>query len=367
MAYSFNSATPDFLDAASAVVSGPPFSVSCFFNSTDTANAQVLVYIGQEAVFNNQHLLRLRGDVGADPLEAFSRDSSTSAQARSTAGYSSGTTHHAMGIWTSATNREVWLDNANYAQDTTSVSPTGLDKTSIAHFGGSGAGQNLLASVWEVGVWNVALSANDRALLAAGLSPLLVRRDALVMYQPLVRFVNHWGIGPSFTPSGSPTPVPHGRVIMPPSPRSSLPLIAAETSSSSSPSSSSLSSSCSSQSSSLSSSCSSSSHSSSSLSSSSCSSSSLSSTSSSSLSSSSCSSSSVSSSSCSSQSSSSCSSQSSSSCSSSSVSSSSSSSEVFVGISRIAPDRAVDVVARERSVTRVAPARPVDFVVPAPK
>ena len=36
-------------------------------------------------------------------------------------------------------------------------------------------------------MWNVALTDADAAALAAGLSPLLVRPDALLVYAPLVR------------------------------------------------------------------------------------------------------------------------------------------------------------------------------------
>jgi hypothetical protein len=41
-------------------------------------------------------------------------------------------------------------------------------------------------TIAEVGVWNVALAAADFLALSKGISPLLVRPDALVAYWPLI-------------------------------------------------------------------------------------------------------------------------------------------------------------------------------------
>ena len=208
---------PDaYLQVDTAPVTAVPLSISAWFNTSVNNATQCIVCIPHKNVSDNYF------DLGC------TSSAEARAGARSTAGGSDIATttntfttniwQHALGIYTSATDRECILngDTGNKGTNSGNNTPVGLDRLSIAQFGNSSPGSRFTGSIAEVGVWDVALSADDAVALSKGMSPRLIRPDALVFYLPMVRDddIDMAG-GLVLTDTGSPTVTTHPRIITP--------------------------------------------------------------------------------------------------------------------------------------------------------
>lgn len=180
MARSFNGST-DYLTVASVPISAYPFTMACFFNTTDTTTAQGLIAFDSGA--GNYHALLANGNVGGDPVGAASRISTYTAATSST-GYTSGTWHHAAGVWTSSTSRDAFIDGGSKGSDTNSRLFDTMVNTDMGIF--KSATGYLTGSLANAAIWNVALTDAEIASLATGVSPLLIRPQSLVGFWPLV-------------------------------------------------------------------------------------------------------------------------------------------------------------------------------------
>lgn len=111
--------------------------------------------------------------------------------ASSASGATSGTWNHMVAKFVSSTSRYAYLNGTPGTQGTNSNTPsTAPDKTAIGVFvreNGSLAQAATQCHIAEVGYWNVDLTDAEVAILAKGVSPLLVRPQSLVAYYPLVR------------------------------------------------------------------------------------------------------------------------------------------------------------------------------------
>lgn len=217
MARSFNGSA-QYLSAASVPVSSKPLTIACWFNSSDITNNQTLVQLAATSGTHRYELLA-RGGVGGDPVTCL-EIGGTTRLANTTTGYSASTWHHACAVFSTGTSRSVYIDGGSKATDTNSIisDPASIAQTVI--------GYNLLIGVnsttgriAEVGIWNVALSDADVAALATGVSPLLVRGDALVggSYWRLLGYSPEIDIcgGIDLTATGA-TVGDHCRIVYPP-------------------------------------------------------------------------------------------------------------------------------------------------------
>lgn len=146
--------------------------------------------------------------------------SGTTPQVRSTPGGSGGTGTIATGTWysltarlISSTSRDVWIDGVSSGSNATSGTPTAPVAIGI----GARAGVvPFSGSIADVGIWNVSLAQADIEALAAGVSPLLIRPDALLHYFPLIDSGTLDLMAPAATVTGTLTKDnDHPRVIMP--------------------------------------------------------------------------------------------------------------------------------------------------------
>lgn len=111
--------------------------------------------------------------------------------ATSGSGATSGAWNHMAAKFTSSTSRHSYLNGTKSTESTNSNTPSATpDKTAIGVFvreNGSLAQAAASCHIAEVGFWNVALSDEEIAALAKGVSPLLIRLNNLVGYYPLIR------------------------------------------------------------------------------------------------------------------------------------------------------------------------------------
>jgi hypothetical protein len=213
MAYHFNGATHQII-RSDAVVQTWPLTMHGRVRLPNSDSNEHFILALLESGTERGFYLRTAFTGGTQKARMASRDASTNSAATSTTSLTVGTWHSVVGSVTSATLREVWIDNAGSANSIVSVSPGTLAKTSI---GANDAGGTLSANVdhelADIALWSAILGADDRAALAAGVSPALVRPDALELYVPLIRGGQDRR-GGEFTINNA-TVADHPRVFMP--------------------------------------------------------------------------------------------------------------------------------------------------------
>ena len=185
MARNFTRVSSEYLENASAVVSAWPVSFAAWFKSDSATTEQVILCIANSSVTNNFVSLSLRGDEYGDYIWAWSKQGNDAAI--STAGYPTGQWHHAAAVFASASSRTIYLDGRNSNTNTNTSSDTGFDATAVGRHCDATPGDYFSGDIAEAAIYDVALTANDAAQLAAGFSPALVRTNGLVAYWPLIR------------------------------------------------------------------------------------------------------------------------------------------------------------------------------------
>lgn len=188
MAHDFELDSSQYIEVDSAVVTAYPFSMVCWFNSENDAANQFMVTIVDKSQQDVYHDLRCNG-AASNQVQATSREVAEGVATTST-GYTVGTWHHAAGVFTNATLRAAFIDGGSKGTNATNITPTGLDRTSIGRLGRASPSAYMDGLLAEIGIWNVALTDEEVARLAAGYSPLLVRPGNLVLYMPLVREIH---------------------------------------------------------------------------------------------------------------------------------------------------------------------------------
>jgi hypothetical protein len=126
-------------------------------------------------------------------------------------------TWYAIGGSYDGTNIKAWLSGS--AEATTACAALGTIEDPSPSIVSSKGGTNDFddGTIAEFAVWNAALSADEMAILAKKVSPLLVRPGSLVVYWPLIRSFTPWRGGP-ITSGGTTTVAVHPPMIYPAGP-----------------------------------------------------------------------------------------------------------------------------------------------------
>lgn len=180
MARNFNG-TSARIHISSAVVSATPYTMACWFRTTNMTQVSALLSLTSSST--QYSTLFFRGDVASDPIDILMEAGGAQNVTRSTTGCTSGKWHHACGVFSAANSRTVYLDGGSSATNTTSLSPT-INQTEI---GAWRSGSWFAGDIAEVGIWNIDLTAAEVASLAKGVSPALIRPQNHVAYLPLIR------------------------------------------------------------------------------------------------------------------------------------------------------------------------------------
>ena len=186
MAFDFIRTSSEAFHGSFSAVTGPPFTMSCWFEPDAASNLGHLMSLHDLSAVE---LHNLTIDLSAtSTLEAGSFDGGWATATGSTT-LVNGTTYHAAGTWASSTSREVFLDGVSDGTNTTSKNPTGIDDFSIGaqYFNNGAPSEEFDGRIAHPAIWNVVLTDEEIASLAAGASPLLIRPASLVLYVPLDR------------------------------------------------------------------------------------------------------------------------------------------------------------------------------------
>ena len=214
MAYDFNG-TNQSMQTASTPVNTPPFTLACWFNvdALTSANGAVLMGIFHPAGFSRYGVSLGQAP---SPLYAFQADAANNvALAITSINASTATWSHGAAVFTSNTERSVFLNGGNNATNTTNNAPTNANITRVgigAQFFNNITASPVDGKLAEVGIWNAALTAAEIASLAKGMTCDKVRPQNLVFYAPLVRDLQDVRGGLTITNNNAATVATHPRV-----------------------------------------------------------------------------------------------------------------------------------------------------------
>lgn len=191
MAIAFVAASSQFLEATTTPVTTTPLTIVGWFRTTNIVANQTICSVVDGATNTNGFYLEASGANANDPLSATTATGSTFNSALFNNYTSTGAWAFGVGVFTSATQRDVYLNGVLGTTNATSTTPAAtpsrigigcLDRsTRTSFFGGDLA---------EVGVYNVALTQADvTALYNNGLGLRLFRYQpklsALKVYAPM--------------------------------------------------------------------------------------------------------------------------------------------------------------------------------------
>lgn len=182
MARLFDDAVPQYLTAAVPPVTIEPCSIACWFN-VDLAALQTLVGILDTGGGGLGGFMLMAG--ASQNVNARTKGVTGNSQASSSTTFTLSTWNHACGVFASATDRRAFLNGGGKGTNAVSRVVSGIDTLGIGAQVEAAVANPTSGSIDHVGVWNIALSDAEVALLATH-TPDMVRRDALVFYAKLI-------------------------------------------------------------------------------------------------------------------------------------------------------------------------------------
>lgn len=221
-----------YLERTAAALSSYPFTMSCWFYPTAIpGGASGLMCIETNGTADHRHALAYVFD---EKIYANSRTTSA-ANAITTTTATLNAWNHACGVWASAADRRAFLNAGSKGTNTTSITPSGMDRTRIGRYDPTPF--YLQGGIAEAAIWNVALTDAEVSELyggGIGAAPRFVRPDALVAYWRLLNSdgdVDWWGQN-NLTAVNSPTYMSRPPIIYPDGIITTLPASAAAVSAS---------------------------------------------------------------------------------------------------------------------------------------
>ena len=214
MAYLFNGATHT-INRADAVLQSWPITMHGRIRLTSVNDGLVHCIMGMwEAGADNGFRLQVESVTSVMKARCGSKASGSASNANTSTSIGDTNWHSVVGEITAANARQVWLDNGGNGTNATSLTPGTLTKTSIgAHDNGGTLSGNIAHELADIAVWAGTLTNEERAALASGVSPALIRPDILKLYLPLIGGGTDQR-GANFTVTGATVAI-HPAVYMP--------------------------------------------------------------------------------------------------------------------------------------------------------
>lgn len=182
--------TSNYALHSTGIVTAAPLTMACWGKTSITGATQTLFALNNSASAPDRNDF-LFGIGSTQQLYVGTGDGGAATYALSANIISANTWFHACARYASATSREAILNGGTPVINTTSRTPSGINRLTLGVLNGSSfsspfapAGNGDLA---EVAIWNVALSDEEVINLSEGVSPQMIRPSSLVFYAPLVR------------------------------------------------------------------------------------------------------------------------------------------------------------------------------------
>jgi hypothetical protein len=220
MARDFVRSSSQYLETLSTPITATPLTMACWFNADNVTAQHILLGIYEPTGSTaDNFFLSVEGAQANDPFRA-NVAANNSYASSSANGTTAGTWNHGCGVYTSDSSRTAYLNGVAGTTDTNARTPNAgsLDRVLVGRFQGGATIVYCDALIAEAALWNVALSADEVASLAKGVSPLLVRPDSLAFYAPI--YGTHGPEpeligGRDLTVQGGATKAAHPRIFLP--------------------------------------------------------------------------------------------------------------------------------------------------------
>lgn len=175
----------DYLQAVGAIVDNPPFTLAAWVKPANVTANHTIVGVSDIDTDTRYHNLRFTGGTAGDPVQAISRNTSSGVSA-SASGFVADVWQHVAGVWTSFTDRLVYLGGTAGTTNTTNLDPPTPDTTYVGRLSRLAPTDYAAGKIAVVAVWNIALSGADIATLAGGTLPTSVQAANLIAYWPMM-------------------------------------------------------------------------------------------------------------------------------------------------------------------------------------
>lgn len=222
MAYAFDDASSQYFEGTSWLTNPDdnPASFAVWFYPTDAGSPTHWLFNASRSsqAGNVANTLGLLIDSGNLVARVFAGGGSSNAT--STAGYTVNAWQHAVGVFVNEDERRVYLNGGNKGTNSATRSFNITPPEESIGIGARISSDMAFARYFEgylaeAATWDVVLSDDDAAILADGVSPLLVRPDGLRTYWPLIRATHDVVGATALTAYNSPTVTTHPRVAYP--------------------------------------------------------------------------------------------------------------------------------------------------------
>lgn len=186
MSRHFESSASESLSISSAVLTAAPLTMACWFYSyeTDGVTERWLMDLHESfaVAFLNCFMMELAPGV----VRCFTGDSSSATFADSTRPWYPLQWQHACGVWASTSDRRSFVNGGSRGNETTALTPSGIDRTIIGAQKSLDAAQDFMwGRIAHAAIWNVALEDAEVRMLAMGALPTSIRPFSLQAYWPL--------------------------------------------------------------------------------------------------------------------------------------------------------------------------------------
>jgi hypothetical protein len=212
MAYNFN-INPYLTTGVSPVSAGAPMTIAAWVRPTSLAASRSVGGVGQfpaaaPAIVHRNVMVVLAS--GAVRATAFT---GTSGQADSTSTMSVNTWNHGAAVFTSLSSRTAYLNGGGSGTNTTTIaSYNAFQECVVGAQLASTYATRFVGDIAEFGIWSEALTADEIASLAKGMTCDKVRPQNLVFYAPLVRDLIDYKGGLTITNNNTATVANHPQV-----------------------------------------------------------------------------------------------------------------------------------------------------------
>jgi len=184
MSRNFVAASDHGLRGGSAVITGPPMTISVWARKDLATGRGIVVFIGDASAADDRLQLQMEPNNGA---VRFLVRNTANVSANTTTNWVTGQWHHLCAIARAVDDRSVFLDGGGEGTSAVSETPVGgnIDRTTIGRRDNIESSNAFDGDIAHVAIWDVDLTDAEIASLAAGVSPLKIRRDNLIAYWPL--------------------------------------------------------------------------------------------------------------------------------------------------------------------------------------
>lgn len=197
----------------------PPFTVVARGLAQQNSASAILLSVDTTTNAFERVQVNFVGALAGDPIYLSAVNAAGAAADAVGSGFATNTWHHIAAVVASSTSRVLWVDGVARVTNTTSIAVNGLNQVAIGARKNTSYGTFWTGGIAEVAVWSVALTTNEIADLASGMSPLLIRPTSRVFYAPLIgqESGTEWNYdGAAVTLTNSPAPgTSHPRVYRP--------------------------------------------------------------------------------------------------------------------------------------------------------